>query len=93
MLPLEPAGMHSAWHLFVVRVPQREQVIKQLAERGIGTLIHYPVPPFLQPAYAELAIRAGAFPIAERLAANIPRSTLVETDDFAGAIGRFVDEL
>ena len=71
VLPLEPEGTRSAWHLFVIRVRQRDQVVKQLAERGVATLIHYPIPPFRQPAYADLEVASGIFPIAERLAEEV----------------------
>ena len=49
---------------------QREVVQQHLASQGIGTLIHYPVPPHRQQAYAALGLPAGAFPIAEELAAT-----------------------
>lgn len=64
-LPHVPDWAEPAWHLFVVRHRDRDALQKRLAEQGIGTLIHYPVPPHLQPAYAELGLGAGAFPIAE----------------------------
>jgi dTDP-4-amino-4,6-dideoxygalactose transaminase len=70
-LPVEPDGSDSAWHLFVIRVAKRDQVMKRLADEGIGTLIHYPMPPYRQPAYAGLGIAAGRFPIADQLAAEV----------------------
>ncbi len=66
-LPLVPQGLEPAWHLFVVRHEARDRLQAALAQQGIGTLIHYPVPPHLQPAYAELAYRAGDFPISEAM--------------------------
>lgn len=66
-LPLVPEGLEPAWHLFVVQHEARDQLQAALAEQGIGTLIHYPVPPHLQPAYAELGHREGDFPISEAL--------------------------
>ncbi|QPF73766.1 DegT/DnrJ/EryC1/StrS family aminotransferase [Roseateles sp. DAIF2] len=66
-LPVVPAWAEPAWHLFVVRHPEREALQARLAERGIGTLIHYPVPPHRQPAYAELGYGEGDFPIAEAM--------------------------
>jgi dTDP-4-amino-4,6-dideoxygalactose transaminase len=71
VLPTEPAGMRSCWHLYVVRVPQRERVAKALGDAGIGTLVHYPVPPYRSPAYASLRIPAGTFPTADRLADEV----------------------
>jgi len=66
-LPEVPDFANPAWHLFVVRHPQRDRLQRDLAERGIGTLIHYPVPPHLQPAYAQLGMGRGAFPISEAM--------------------------
>lgn len=67
VLPTVPAGMKPTWHLFVVRSQQRDQLQAFLQKSGIGTLIHYPVPPHLQPAYSELGFLPGSFPISERI--------------------------
>ncbi len=67
VLPHVPAWANPAWHLFVVRHTDRDGLQRRLTERGIGTLIHYPVPPHLQPAYAELGLTEGRFPIAEAI--------------------------
>lgn len=56
-----------AWHLFVVRHPERERLQAALAARGVHTLIHYPVPPHLQPAYAELGYGSGDLPVSEQI--------------------------
>jgi dTDP-4-amino-4,6-dideoxygalactose transaminase len=66
-LPFVPDWAEPAWHLYVVLYPQRGALQKSLAEAGIGTLIHYPIPPHLQAAYADLGLGKGAFPIAERI--------------------------
>ena len=66
-LPRVPSFALPAWHLFVVRHTTRDQLQARLAERGVATLIHYPVPPHLQPAYAELELARGAFAVAERI--------------------------
>ena len=58
------------WHLYVVHTAQRDALQRHLAAQGIGTLVHYPVPPHLQPAYAYMGLGAGALPIAEELAAT-----------------------
>jgi dTDP-4-amino-4,6-dideoxygalactose transaminase len=71
VLPVEPGGMRSCWHLYVVRVAQRERVVKALADAEIVTLVHYPVPPYRSRAYATLGIPAGSFPIADRLADEV----------------------
>jgi dTDP-4-amino-4,6-dideoxygalactose transaminase len=68
-LALPPAGKpgESVWHLFTVRTPDRARWLAALEKEGIGTLVHYPVPPHLQPAYAEMGLKRGAFPISERI--------------------------
>lgn len=66
-LPFVPPGMEPNWHLFVVRSPHRDALQAHLKRQGIETLIHYPVPPYLQPAYREMGLAAGAFPITERI--------------------------
>ena len=67
-LPEVPDWAEPAWHLFVVRSPRRDALQARLGEAGIGTLIHYPLPPHRQQAYADLGFSADAFPIANRLA-------------------------
>jgi dTDP-4-amino-4,6-dideoxygalactose transaminase len=67
-LPHVPNWADPAWHLFVVSVEGRERVQAALAARGVETLIHYPLPPHLQGAYADMALPRGSYPIAERLA-------------------------
>lgn len=67
-LPFVPDWAEPAWHLFVIQHPQRDALQKALGEAGIGTLIHYPIPPHLQQAYAEADYVKGQFPIAERIA-------------------------
>lgn len=71
VLPKVPNGYSHAWHLFVVRHKHRELLQKRLAERGVGTLIHYPVPPHLSEAYADLKLAKGYLPIAEELAGTV----------------------
>ena len=70
-LPEVAAFAEPAWHLFVVRHRDRDRFQQRLSDRGIGTLIHYPVPPHLQPAYAELGWTKGRFPIAEAIHAEV----------------------
>lgn len=69
-LYVHPQATHS-YHLYVIRVQNREVIQARLKERGIDTLIHYPVPPPLQPAYRFLGYRAGQFPVAEELARTV----------------------
>lgn len=70
-LPRAPQWAEPVWHLYVVRTPQRAQVMAALERAGIGSLIHYPIPPHLQQAYAGLGLPPGSFPIAERLADTV----------------------
>jgi dTDP-4-amino-4,6-dideoxygalactose transaminase len=70
-LPALLTRMESVWHLYVVRTPQRNALQQHLERAGIGTLIHYPIPPHLQQAYAPLGYGPGAFPIAEALAREV----------------------
>jgi dTDP-4-amino-4,6-dideoxygalactose transaminase len=63
-------GKH-VFHLYVLRVPKRDQLCSFLAERGIQTIIHYPVPVHLQEAYRDLNIPPGALPEAEKVAREI----------------------
>ena len=67
LLPQVPGWADPVWHLFVVRYPQRDALAQRLTEAGVGTLIHYPIPPHLQKAYADLGFGKGTFPIAERI--------------------------
>jgi dTDP-4-amino-4,6-dideoxygalactose transaminase len=67
-LPFVPAWAEPVWHLYVIRHPKRDALQQRLMEAGIGTLIHYPVPPHLSGAYADAGWKRGAFPIAENLA-------------------------
>ena len=71
VLPHIPEWADPVWHLFVVRSPNRGQLQKKLGDAGVGTMIHYPIPPHLQRAYAELDYSRGAFPIAEKIHAEI----------------------
>ncbi len=71
VVPQEAAWTKSVYHLYVVRVQDREALQAHLAEAGIGTGIHYPIPLHLQRAYQHLGYKKGAFPVAERVAAEI----------------------
>lgn len=67
VLPVIATGQPHAWHIFAVRHPYRDALQAWLGERGIGTLIHYPIPPHLSKAYADLGYKQGDFPIAEEI--------------------------
>jgi dTDP-4-amino-4,6-dideoxygalactose transaminase len=62
-----PLATH-VYHLFVIRTTERDALQAHLTNDGIGTLIHYPIPPHLQKAYVDLGYHSGDFPIAEELA-------------------------
>src|SRR5207237_3777242 len=70
-LPYVPDWADPVWHLFVVRHPKRDSLQEYLNQNGVGTLIHYPLPPHLQAAYAELGYESGHFPISEKLADEV----------------------
>ena len=69
-LPREQPYAHAVRHLFVVRHPRRDALAAALAERGVGTLVHYPIPLHLQPAFAEPG-GPPSLPVAERASAEI----------------------
>jgi dTDP-4-amino-4,6-dideoxygalactose transaminase len=68
ILPCTMPQATHVYHLFVVRTNKRNQLQSYLQDHGIGTVIHYPVPPHLQKAYAELGYTHGDFPVAEEIA-------------------------
>jgi dTDP-4-amino-4,6-dideoxygalactose transaminase/predicted glycosyltransferase len=71
VLPHQPTWSRSVYHLYVVRISDRERVQQQLTAAGIETGIHYPIPLHLSKAYEELFCHPGDFPVAERAAAEI----------------------
>jgi dTDP-4-amino-4,6-dideoxygalactose transaminase len=70
-LPKVPEWAEPVWHLYVVRSPKRDQLQRHLTESGVETLIHYPIPPHYQGAYADLKPGLGALPLAETMAAEV----------------------
>lgn len=66
VLPTE--GIDHVWHQFVIMVKDQYKLYWNLADKGIGTAVHYPTPPHLQPAYKYLGFKAGDFPVAEQIA-------------------------
>ena len=67
-MPREAAYAGSAYHLYVVRHPQRDKLKEHLDANGVGCALHYPLPLHLQKCFAPLGYRAGAFPEAEKAA-------------------------
>jgi dTDP-4-amino-4,6-dideoxygalactose transaminase len=93
-LPFVPDWARPVWHAFVVRTPRRDALRDSLAAAGVETLIHYPIPPFEQPAYREFADRAGAWPLARQLAREVlslpigPHLSLDDAGYVAEAVNR-----
>lgn len=71
VLPEVNSDNEAVWHLYVIRVPERDRVLEALNEAGIGAGIHYPTPCHLQGAYASLGHARGSFPVAEKAADEI----------------------
>jgi len=69
-LPEVMSWAEPVWHIFAIRCAARDALQRHLEQAGIGSLVHYPVPPHLQAAYGNMGIHAGAFPQAEEIAAE-----------------------
>lgn len=65
ILPYVPVWADPVWHLFVIRHTKRDALQTRLNDAGVGTMIHYPIPPHLQEAYSKLGYNERTFPIAE----------------------------
>jgi dTDP-4-amino-4,6-dideoxygalactose transaminase len=88
-LPSVPDWSDPAWHLFVVRHPERDRLQQRLAGGGIGTLVHYPIPPHRQQAYADVGPAAHGLPLASRLSTEVlslPLSPHLSEDQAARVI-------
>ena len=94
-LPVEQPWARAVYHLYVVRHPRRDALAAALRDRGIGTLVHYPIPLHLQPAFRGLGGGPGAFPVAEKAAAEVLSLPLYPelTDEQALAVASAVREL
>ncbi|PMX05157.1 DegT/DnrJ/EryC1/StrS family aminotransferase, partial [Pseudomonas sp. GW460-12] len=71
VIPVEASWTKGVYHLYVVRVSDREALQAKLSEAGIGTGIHYPIPLHQQKAYQHLGFKTGDFPVTERVALEI----------------------
>lgn len=71
ILPRTAPGNEHVWHLYAIRVPRRDDVLRCLHDEGIGAGIHYPVPVHLQPAFRHLGYGPGDFPVAEAAARQL----------------------
>lgn len=97
-LPTVPAWAEPVWHLFVIRTPRRDELSAALAQRGIATMVHYPVAPHLQSAYSDLNLSTGSFPVAESLHQDVlslpiwPQMTEAHIDEVIAAIEKTTAE-
>ena len=93
--PTVRIGASHVYHLYVILSDERDELQKYLQQKGIGTMIHYPLPPHLQKAYRELNYKPGDFPIAERIANTClslplyPGMTLLQIEEVVGCIKQF----
>jgi len=90
VLPVVPREVDPVWHLFVVRSARRDKLQKALLERGIATMIHYPIPPHMQEAYDDLGYHLGAFPISEVIhdqVLSLPIGPTMGDDELSRVIG------
>jgi dTDP-4-amino-4,6-dideoxygalactose transaminase len=70
-LPVTLPGNEHVWHLYVVRVGNRDEVLRRARAEGIGASVHYPTPVHLTPAMAQYGGGAGSMPVSERAAGEI----------------------
>ena len=97
VLPYEPEHVRAVYHLFVVRLQERDALAKYLRERGISTGIHYPIPLHLQPACRHLGYKEGDFPITEECARQVlslpmyPELTQAQIQEVVRAIKEFLE--
>lgn len=93
-LPGPRPGNEPVWHLYAVGLDDRERCRAELAQRGIGALVHYPLPPHLTQPFAAAGGGAGAFPVAERLAErelSLPLHPYLTADDCARVIDALLE--
>ena len=94
-LPSVPDWCNPVWHLFVVATKERNSLSEFLNSRGIGTLIHYPIPPHLQAAYKHYGYGPENFPVAEHIANSVlslpigPHMTEEAVNQVIGAVREF----
>ncbi len=99
VLPVVADFTEPAWHLFVVRHRRRDALAQRLRELGVATMIHYPVAPHRQPAYAALGMAQGCLPISEAMHAQVlslpigPTQSDAATDQVIAALHQAVAEL
>ncbi len=95
--PVVDGRADSAWHLYVVRTPERDALLEHLLSRGIGAGVHYPIPLHEQPAYAHLGYVGEDLPVTAAVAATClslplyPEMTHVQQDRVVAAVAEFFD--
>jgi dTDP-4-amino-4,6-dideoxygalactose transaminase len=95
VLPMSAPEVEPVWHLFVIRVDERDALRRSLASRGISAGIHYPIPIHLQEAYQDLGHKKGDFPVTEHCAERIlslpmyPELTAEMIEHVAAAVAEF----
>ena len=95
VLPVVAQNCTSVYHVYMIRTHQRDALQEHLHKNGIGTVIHYPIPPHLQKAYQDLNYQKGAFPLAEVIAEtciSLPMSPILtrsEVEQVANCIKDF----
>lgn len=96
ILPQTASRRVHVFHVYAIRVPRRDELIRALADQGIGSGIHYPIPVHLQEAYRSLGLSRGAFPVAERCADEFvslpmfPELTSAQVEAVATAVRAWV---
>jgi dTDP-4-amino-4,6-dideoxygalactose transaminase len=97
ILPFVPSWAEPTWHLFVVRHKRRDALCVHLEQCGVGTVIHYPIPPHLQAAYLKLGLTKGSLPISEAIHNEVlslpigPHLTLSQAALVVDAVRSFTD--
>ncbi|MES2037755.1 MAG: DegT/DnrJ/EryC1/StrS family aminotransferase [Pseudomonadota bacterium] len=94
VIPFVPEWSEPVWHIYAVRHAKRDALQKHLQDAGIGSLVHYPIPPHLQPAYAELQLGVGSFPLSEQIHAeelSLPLDPYLAPEDVSRVIAAVRD--
>ena len=87
ILPRTAPGNEHVWHLYAIRVPRRDHVLRCLHDEGISAGIHYPVPVHLQPAFRHLGYGPGDFPVAEAAAGQCCRCRFTRRSRTSSRLG------
>jgi dTDP-4-amino-4,6-dideoxygalactose transaminase len=91
-VPVEQPGCRHVYHVYAVRLRNRDATRAHLQQAGIQTGVHYPIPIHLQPAYSDLGYVRGDFPVAERVAAEVlslpmfPEMTTAQVEQVGAAV-------